>query len=314
MTRPPPLAGLLLTLALLSVESALRTSASTRVRVIAVHPHNASMFTEGLFVLDGAIVESTGLDGQSLIRQYRLARDALTPEEPADHAREEEEDGDDVGDDDDAALSEVEKEFRFSPEIFGEGIACIGDKLYALTYKHQTILVLARDTFKLLESHPFETTTGEGWGMTTDGRQLIVSDGSATIAFYDPAQGFRRVRSIEVKRDGKPVPNVNELEYVDGQLLANVWFTNDVLRIDARTGAVLETIDLTWLAERVDNVSKAPAQVRKDAVMNGIAFDPQTRHVFLTGKLWDSMFEVSFSTLARRKKSTNGKRKKERGE
>ncbi|KAJ0411500.1 hypothetical protein ATCC90586_001095 [Pythium insidiosum] len=291
------LAALLLALALTTLVSARQT----QVRIVSIHPHNPTAFTEGFFILNGSLVESTGLAGQSFIRQYRIpdtknARRVAVADVAAAAA-------DVDADDDNAAPSEVEKEFRFSPEIFGEGIACIGDKLYALTYKHQTILVLARDTFKLLESHPFETTTGEGWGMTTDGRQLIVSDGSATIAFYDPAQGFRRVRSIEVQRDGKPVPNVNELEYVDGQLLANVWFTNDVLRIDARTGAVLETIDLTWMARMVPNVEwLSNPQLRNDAVMNGIAFDPQTRHVFLTGKLWDSMFEVSFSSLARREK------------
>ncbi|GLD91709.1 hypothetical protein PINS_up000242 [Pythium insidiosum] len=297
MRRLHPLALLLLLLLALPT---LTRGRHTRVHLVAVHPHDASAYTEGLFVLNRSLVESTGLAGRSFIRQYRLpdATIAIEAVNTATAIDTSDADNSDEDDGSDTSASTVEKEFQFSPEIFGEGIACVGDKLYALTYKKQKILVLSRDSFKLLESHPFETTTGEGWGMTTDGHHLIVSDGSATVAFHDPTQDFQRVRSITVTRDGQPVRNVNELEYVDGQLLANVWFTNDVLRIDARTGTVLETIDLAWIAKRVENVPKLSTNLRYDAVMNGIAFDPKTRHVFLTGKLWDSIFELRFSTLS----------------
>ncbi|GLD91706.1 hypothetical protein PINS_up000239 [Pythium insidiosum] len=298
-------------LALVLALASLVSARQTQVHIVNIHPHDPTAFTEGFFVLNGSLVESTGLAGRSFIRQYRLpdATIAIEAVNTANAIDTSDADNSDEDDGSDTSASTVEKEFQFSPEIFGEGIACIGDKLYALTYKKQKILVLSRDSFKLLESHPFETTTGEGWGMTTDGHHLIVSDGSATVAFHDPTQDFQRVRSITVTRDGQPVRNVNELEYVDGQLLANVWFTNDVLRIDARTGTVLETIDLAWMSRMVPNVAMLTnPQLRNDAVMNGIAFDPKTRHVFLTGKLWDSIFEVRFSSLSGRDKDSQTSR------
>ncbi|RLN73298.1 hypothetical protein BBJ28_00026964, partial [Nothophytophthora sp. Chile5] len=226
---------------------------------------------------------STGLNGASFIREYELR--SLDPAAF-----------------ETAATTTVPylQEFRFDDAIFGEGITVLGDKLYALTYKAQQILVLSRDGLELLGKFPFVTTTTEGWGLTTDGEFLIASDGSAQIQFFDPRDDFALHHSITVHQDGMPVTNVNELEFVEGEILANVWFQNHILRINVTSGDVLEQIDLAWLPSLVSNLhseSMLSSRWKKEAVMNGIAYDPISRHVFLTGKLWDSMFELEFSYL-----------------
>jgi glutaminyl-peptide cyclotransferase len=312
------------------------TSTSTQVRLVSIYPHNTSAFTEGFFFLDGTIVESTGLERQSFIRQYKLANPAELHGVVTVRADDGDDDDDDSNDgndtDDDGATgataapagttrtgetrfllthrpmaqadaTHVLREFQFDPEIFGEGIACIDDKIYALTYKHNKILVLSKYDLKLLATHPFHTVTGEGWGMTTNGSHLIVSDGSATIQFYDP-QNFKRVFSIDVTSPstGEKVNQLNELEFVDGEILANVWFKNVILRIDPDDGRVIEELDLDWVPAMVPNVvAMSDIHMRGEAVMNGIAFNPKNRHVYITGKLWDSIFELELSYLSDRR-------------
>ncbi|CAH0477336.1 unnamed protein product [Peronospora belbahrii] len=192
------------------------------------------------------------------------------------------------------------QEFRFDDNIFGEGVTVLGDKLFALTYKMQQVLVLSRDDFRLLGQFPFTTTTKEGWGLTTDGEFIIASDGSAEVLFFDPKDDFKLHHNITVQNDGKKVTHINELEFVNGELLANVWYENYILRIDVSTGDVLEQIDLSWMPNMVANIhTKAmkASPLSQDAVMNGIAYDPSTGHIFLTGKFWDSMFELQLSYL-----------------
>lgn len=256
----------------------------TQVRIVAILPHNTSSFTEGLLFHNGSLIESTGLRDHSVISEYEPQSPLLSDEAT-----------------DDAPLfSPVLNEFRFDKSVFGEGVACIGEFVYALTYKAKQLLVLSRRTFKLMSSYPLETETGEGWGMTTDGFLLIVSDGSNRIQFYDPQQEFKLVRAIDVKLNGKPVVYVNELEFVNGEILANVWFENHVLRINPANGHVLEVIDLRWMVNMVPNVRKIQDKhMRANAVMNGIAYNPANGHLYLTGKLWDSIFEVEFSYLRR---------------
>lgn len=268
----------------------------TQVRLVTIHPHDVGAFTEGLFFYENSLVESTGLNERSFIRQYALEQTSRISTEAEDGSG-----------DDDSSLTN--KEFRFDPSMFGEGIATIGDKLYALTYKAKVILELSMRDFTLLSTYPIETSTGEGWGMTTDGELLIVSDGSSKIQFYDPSDSkFTLVRSIDVQqRDGKLIGSVNELEFIPGEneILANVWFQNHILRVNATDGTVLEVLDLTWLRNMVSNL-QTPAMLgsrwHHDAVMNGIALDPQSKHVYVTGKLWDSIFELEFSYLSRNKK------------
>eukprot|EP00644_Phytophthora_capsici_P002235 jgi/Phyca11/59194/gw1.27.381.1 len=238
----------------------------TAVRLVTIHPHNVSAFTEGLVFADGALIESTGLQGESFIRQYKLSD--LKP---------------DFFKEDAVQSVPLLQEFRFDSTIFGEGVTVLGDKLFALTYKAEQVLF------------PLTTSTKEGWGLTTDGEFLIASDGSANVQFFDPHDNFKLHHSITVRKDGKAVTNVNELEYVEGELLANVWFEDHILRIDIETGDVLEQIDLGWIPNMVPNLHTEAMKMspyQRDAVMNGIAYDRVSRHVFVTGKLWDSMFEL----------------------
>ncbi|KAG2769693.1 hypothetical protein JG687_00000761 [Phytophthora cactorum] len=255
----------------------------TAVRLVTIHPHNVSAFTEGLVFDDGALIESTGLNGESFIRKYKLS------DLNADYFKT-------------GATQSVPflQEFRFDVSIFGEGVTVLGDKLFALTYKAQQVLVLSRRDFQLIGQFPLTTSTKEGWGLTTDGEFLIASDGSAKVLFFDPRDDFKLHHNITVRKDGKAVANVNELEYVEGELLANVWFEDHILRIDIATGDVLEQIDLDWIPNMVPNLhteAMMTSSFKQDAVMNGIAYDPVTRHVFVTGKLWDSMFELELSYL-----------------
>ncbi|ETI40439.1 hypothetical protein F441_16194 [Phytophthora nicotianae CJ01A1] len=285
-----PMVRRLLLLLLLAVQTCLsRFTASgdsipTAVRLVSIHPHNVSAFTEGLVFDDGALIESTGLNGESFIRKYKLS-DLST-----DYFRT-------------GSIQTVPflQEFRFDASIFGEGVTVLGDKLFALTYKAEQVLVLSRRDFQLIRQFPLTTSTKEGWGLTTDGEFLIASDGSANVLFFDPRDDFTLHHNITVRKNGKPVTNVNELEYVEGELLANVWFEDYILRIDIATGNVLEQIDLDWIPNMVPNIHTEvmmASPFKQDAVMNGIAYDPVTRHVFVTGKLWDSMFELELSYLS----------------
>ncbi|OQS03846.1 hypothetical protein THRCLA_21050 [Thraustotheca clavata] len=231
--------------------------------VVNIHPHNVSSFTEGLLFDRGMLLESTGLDGQSYIREI----DART------------------------GLS-TGKEFKFPPDIFGEGITVLGNTIYALTYQAKKGFAINRDSFKLLRSFDFETNTGEGWGMTTDQTHLIVSDGSSTIYFFDQ-KSMAKVREITVTNNGQPVININELEYVRDELFANVWLTTNILRIDPISGNVKEVLKmerLQYLESNVENIRESWRKV--DAVMNGIAFNPENNHLYVTGKLWDAVFEL----------------------
>ncbi|POM63328.1 Glutamine cyclotransferase [Phytophthora palmivora] len=280
---------LLATLTCLSCVGATGDGISTAVRLVTIHPHNTSAFTEGLVFDEDALIESTGLNGESFIRKYKLS------DLHSDYFKA-------------GATQAVPflQEFRFDDAVFGEGVTVLGDKLFALTYKAQQVLVLSRYDFQLLGQFPLTTSTKEGWGLTTDGEFLIASDGSATVLFFDPRDDFKLHHNITVQKGGKAVTNVNELEYVEGELLANVWFEDHILRIDIATGDVLEQIDLDWIPNMVPNLhTKAmkTSPFKQDAVMNGIAYDPVTRHVFVTGKLWDSMFELELSYLNSHKRS-----------
>lgn len=259
---------------------------ATQVRVIAIHPHNTSAFTEGLLIDGDALLESTGLNHKSFIREYPLprSRDAAAVAH--------------------AAPPSATQECALDAAIFGEGIAVLGDKLYALTYRAGKILEFSRDNLKLLGDSPLDTSTGEGWGMTTDGEFLVVSDGSALLQFFDPRNAFALHRSVTVHTvAGEPVDNVNELEFVEGEVLANVWFRNVVLRIDPADGAVIEEMDFSWMPSLVSNLHTEPMisdpRWRREAVMNGIAYDRASGHVYVTGKLWDSLFELELSYLDR---------------
>ena len=219
--------------------------------VINTWPHDADAFTQGLLYHDGVFYESTGQIGESSLRKV----------EPA--------------------TGKVLQKIDVPPPIFAEGLALLDGKLYQLTWENHKAFVYDMRTFqKLGEFH----VDGEGWGLTEDGESLILSDGSNQIRFIDPAT-FRIKRTISVMDKGQPLRQLNELEYVKGEIYANIWHKDQIVRIDPQTGAVLGWIDLKGLLPS-GQVSD------EEAVLNGIAYDEAGDRLFITGKLWPKLFEI----------------------
>jgi len=221
------------------------------VEVKAVYPHDDQAYTEGLFYLDGALFESTGIEGRSTIRKVRLK---------------------------DGAVLQAQS---LAPNLFGEGIVNWGNEILSLTWRNQVGFRWDLKTFKPKATFHYP---GEGWALTQNGRNLIMSDGTPTLRVLDPAT-LRVVRQIKVTADGQPVFNLNELEWVKGEILANIWQTNQIARIDPASGKVKAWIDLSSLPE-----TRRPADA--DAVLNGIAYDRQHDRLFVTGKNWPHLYEV----------------------
>lgn len=220
--------------------------------VVRRFPHDTSAYTQGLVNAGGVLYESTGRYGQSQLRRVELETGRVL-----------------------AAVS-------LPPDRFGEGLALLDGKLYQLTWKAEIGYVYDAATLALVDSFAY---TGEGWGLTTDGAALIMSDGSATIRILDPGD-FTVVRELTVTDHGSPLLQVNELEYVDGQLYANVYYSDWIVRIDATTGAVEEWIDFAYILDERERPRDA------DGVLNGIAYDAATGLFYVTGKLWPTVFEV----------------------
>ncbi len=228
--------------------------------VVHVYPHDRHAFTEGLFYLDGYLYESTGLEGQSTIRKVR-------PESGA-----------------------IVRRIDLPKDLFGEGIVNVGSRLISLTYKTEVGFVRALDTFKVERRFAYR---GEGWGLTQDGQRIIMSDGSAELRFLDPAT-LAETGRLAVHLDGKPLRNLNELEWIRGEIYANVWQTNFIVRIDPATGEVRSVIDLTGLLPAAETV---PGETD---VLNGIAYDARNDRLFVTGKNWPHLYEIRLSMRARR--------------
>jgi glutamine cyclotransferase len=220
-------------------------------RVVRTYPHDRTAFTQGLQYVDGYLYEGTGLNGRSSIRKVNL----------------------DTG--------EVVQSRSIAPEYFGEGIAVWKGMLFELTWRSQIAFVYDRTTFEPRRTFSY---TGEGWGLTHDGTSLIMSDGSDALRFLDP-NTFQERRRIRVTAVGAAVRDLNELEYVDGQIYANVWQTDYVARIAPDSGTVLGWIDFTGILSEADRAGTD--------VMNGIAYDAARHRLFVTGKLWPKLFEVS---------------------
>ena len=230
--------------------SALAFAADT-YRVVHSYPHDPQAFTQGLVFVDGHLYESTGLNGRSSLRMVDLE------------------------------TGRVLQSAAVPSQYFAEGLARWGSTLVQLTWQSHVVFVYDRFSFRLLRTMHYP---GEGWGLTEDGRNLILSDGTATIHFLDP-QTLRELRRIVVKDRGSPVTQLNELEYIHGQIYANVWLTDRIARISLATGQVLGWIDLTGLL--------APGEVSDPAaVLNGIAYDAARDRLFVTGKLWPKLFEI----------------------
>jgi glutamine cyclotransferase len=219
-------------------------------KVIAAYPHDPAAFTQGLAIEAGQLYEGTGQYGASTIRRVDLTS------------------------------GRPEKQRALGPRYFGEGIAILNGLLYQLTWQNSVVVVYDLETFEVERTVEYE---GEGWGLTHDGAELIMSDGSATIRFRDP-QTFAVTREIEVRHDGVPLSRLNELEYVEGEIWANIWYDDRIARISPADGKVLGFIDLTTLY---------PQSARgSEAVLNGIAYDAAAKRLFVTGKNWPQLYEI----------------------
>lgn len=229
----------------------LAARADTGWTLVRSYPHDAGAFTEGLLYHDGLLYESTGMVGASDIRIVRLK------------------DG------------RVLRRVKVPPPYFGEGIALWRDRLVSLTWQHGQGFVWSLPHLRKSGSFAYP---GEGWGMTSDGTRLIMSDGTPELRFLDPAT-LQETGRIRVTWKGEPVAMLNELEVVDGEILANMWMTPRIARIDAATGRVIDWIDLTDLVRRAGASGS-------DDVLNGIAWDARGRRLFVTGKNWPRLYEI----------------------
>ncbi|MFC4854255.1 glutaminyl-peptide cyclotransferase [Actinophytocola glycyrrhizae] len=225
------------------------------VDVVGTVPHDPRAFTQGLELVDGVLYEGTGLAGRSSIR-------AVDPE-----------------------TGEVTKQVDLPDDLFGEGITVAGDSIWQITWQDEVAIRRDRDTLAEAERVSYD---GEGWGLCHDGDRLIMSDGSDRLTFRD-ATTFDTTGEVRVRSaDGEPVTNINELECVAGQVYANIWQTDRIVRIDPADGRVTATVDLAGLLPREDRAGTD--------VLNGIAAIDGTDEFLVTGKLWPTMFRVRFVT------------------
>jgi glutaminyl-peptide cyclotransferase len=233
------------------------TTVQAKVRnwsVVRVFPHDSSAFTQGLIVRDGQFLESTGQYGQSSVRRVSIATGA------------------------------VRKRIPLDASYFGEGLTELNGTVYVLTWQNQKGLKLDAGTLNVTATF---TYAGEGWGLTTDGNKLYMSNGSDMIAVHREGT-FAFERFITVTLNGSPLRNLNELEWIDGALWANVWQTDQIVRIDTSTGFVTDIVDLTTLY---------PQHVRGPYadVLNGIAYDAETKALYVTGKNWPTIFQIAIT-------------------
>lgn len=220
-------------------------------KIIHAYPHDPNAFTQGLFYLDGYLYESTGLNGRSSVRMV------------------------------DIKTGKVLQHYKLPSQYFGEGLTDWGSTLVQLTWMKHTGFVYDRFSLRLLRTFHYPW---QGWGLTHDATSLIMSDGSDTLRFLDP-HSFRETRQVVVKDDGRPIKNLNELEYIHGEIYANIWNSNRIAIISPTTGKVLSWIDLSGL--KPPDTSSDP-----NAVLNGIAYDAKDKRLFVTGKLWPKLFEI----------------------
>ncbi|SRR5579871_300258 len=223
-------------------------------KVIHAYPHDRKAFTQGLVYYEGFLYEGTGELGRSSIRKVELE------------------------------TGKVVQNRSLPPDFFGEGIAILGGKLYELTWQNKLAMVYDLKTFDVLNRFTYDT---EGWGLTTDGKSLIMSDGTSTLYFRDPAT-FAVTRKIEVRDGASRVDQLNELEWVNGEIYSNVWKTDRMVRISPRDGRVIGWIDLSGLLTPQEQAGHID-------VLNGIAYDAAGKRLFVTGKWWPKLFEIQLT-------------------
>ena len=223
--------------------------------VVNSYPHDRTSFTQGLLWHQGDLYESTGQYGQSKLRRLEFPS------------------------------GKVLRETRLSPELFGEGLALVGNRLIQLTWTSHRGFVYDLSSFSPLQEFSYDT---EGWGLTYDGKKLILSDGSSDLSFLDP-ETFKSAGKLAVKMNGLPIRQLNELEFIEGEIWANVWQTDFILRIDPSSGLVTSFLDLGGILSSTDRTGQ-------DAVLNGIAYDAEHKRILVTGKLWPRLFEIKLKS------------------
>ena len=226
--------------------------------IVKTYPHDPNAFTQGLVVHNGVFYEGTGGRASDSFRSSLRRVEIET--------------------------GKVQQKFDLAGDYFGEGITIFGDNIYQLTWQEETAFVYDLNTFKLIRELRYK---GEGWGLTHDGTNLIMSDGTHVIRYFTPESFEQPVRTLVVSdENGRPVMRLNELEYVKGEIWANVWETGWIVRIDPQTGKVVGRIDLQKLADEVED------KERQSDVLNGIAYDEASDRIFITGKKWSKIYEI----------------------
>ena len=230
------------------------TPKSMSYSIIATYPHDTSSYTQGLLIYNGVMYEGTGLEGKSKLMKVDLKTGK--------------------------ALQEISLDAKY----FGEGITILNDTVYQLTWQNKVVFVYRLKDFKKIKEFTINTV---GWGLTTDGKQLIASDGSSTIYYYDPAT-FKLLKTQDITEGGSLSYNLNELEYIEGFIYANQYQAPYIFKIDPATGQIVAKADLNKMWDRIKAIDP------KADVPNGIAYDTATKKIYITGKLWPELYEVQF--------------------
>ncbi len=228
--------------------------ANLSLSIQQTYPHDTGSFTQGLIIYKGKMYESTGENGHSRLMEIDLK------------------------------TGRANREVKLDDKYFGEGITILNDTVYQLTWQNKVVLVYTLKDFKKIKEFPINT---EGWGITNDGKSLIVSDGTSNLYYYDPAT-FRLLRTQGVTDAGGLAYNINELEYIDGYVYANQWQLGYIYKIDPATGQVLAKADLNEIWNRIK------ARDARADVPNGIAYDSEQKKIYITGKLWPELYEIQF--------------------
>ena len=226
-------------------------------RVVNTYPHDETAFTQGLFFHNDKLYESTGLNGQSTVRQVDLE------------------------------TGEIIRSRAIDPEYFGEGAVAIGQRLYSLSWQSGTGFVHDTHDLSLVEKFTYD---GEGWGLTSDGVSLIMSDGTPTLRFLDP-ENFSQTRTIDVVMKGRAINKINELEWVGGRIFANLWMQDWIAIINPATGQISGLVDMTGLLPEAE-IARMNAITGKENVLNGIAYKADEDRLFVTGKNWPFLYEI----------------------